>query len=100
MPSALLPKTLQVMKLRRRFDDLSGEVSRLNQQRELLLTQMADEQAEWEKRQQVGWLAQYVMHGRAPRLQPVHTIAAQVQVTQPNFQLCSLMLACCGGLAM
>ena len=46
--------TLQVMQLRRRFDELSGEVSRLAQQRELLLTQMADEQAEWEKRQQVG----------------------------------------------
>lgn len=43
----------QVMKLRRRFEELSSEVSRLTQQRELLLTHMADEQAEWEKRQQV-----------------------------------------------
>lgn len=41
------------MKLRRRFDDLSEEVSRLTQQRELLLTQLADDQAQWEKRQQV-----------------------------------------------
>ena len=46
--------TLQVMKLRRRFDDLSEQVARLTQQRELLLTQMADDQAQWEKRQQVG----------------------------------------------
>jgi hypothetical protein len=44
---------VQVMKLRRRFEELSSEVSCLTQQRELLLTQMADEQAEWEKRQQV-----------------------------------------------
>jgi hypothetical protein len=41
------------MKLRRRFDEMSEDVSRLTQQRELLLTQMADDQAEWEKRQQV-----------------------------------------------
>jgi hypothetical protein len=42
------------MKLRRRFDEMSEDVSRLTQQQELLLTQMADDQADWEKRQQVG----------------------------------------------
>lgn len=44
------------MKLRRRFEELTSEVSCLTQQRELLLTQMADEQAGWEKRQQVRWV--------------------------------------------
>lgn len=37
------------MKLRRRYDDLASEVSNLAQQRELLLTQMLEEKAEWEK---------------------------------------------------
>ena len=45
--------TLQVMKLRRRYDDLASEVSNLVQQRELLLTQMSEEKAEWEKLQRV-----------------------------------------------
>lgn len=50
-----LPATTnQVMKLRRRYDELSAEVSGLSQQREMMLTQMAEQQAEWEKQQQVG----------------------------------------------
>ena len=53
MPSVALHAVCQVMKLRRRYDELSEEVGRLTQQRELLLTQMNDDQADWEKRQQV-----------------------------------------------
>jgi hypothetical protein len=45
--------TLQVMKLRRRYDELSTEVAGLVQQRELLLTQISDDKAEWEKLQRV-----------------------------------------------
>lgn len=44
------------MKLRRRYDELSAQLSGLSQQRELLLTQMDDEQAKWEKQQKVGVL--------------------------------------------
>lgn len=40
---------LQVMKLRRRFDELASEVSNLGQQREFLLAQMSEDKAEWEK---------------------------------------------------
>lgn len=41
------------MKLRRRYDELTAEVTALVQQRELLLTQMSDDKAEWEKLQRV-----------------------------------------------
>jgi hypothetical protein len=47
----------QVMKLRRRYDELTAEVSALLQQRELLLTQMSDDKAEWEKLQRVSSVA-------------------------------------------
>lgn len=42
------------MKLRRRYDELATEVSHLAQQRELLLTQISDDKAEWDKQQRVG----------------------------------------------
>jgi hypothetical protein len=41
------------MKLRRRYDELTAELSALLQQRELLLTQISDDKAEWEKLQRV-----------------------------------------------
>lgn len=51
-PTHLLTGT-QVMKLRRRYDELAADVSGLAQQRELLLTQITDDKAEWEKLQRV-----------------------------------------------
>jgi hypothetical protein len=45
------------MKLRRRYDELTAEVSALLQQRELLLTQISDDKAEWEKLQRVSSVA-------------------------------------------
>jgi hypothetical protein len=48
-----MPHYLQVMKLRRRYDELTSEVTGLVQQRELLLTQISDDKAEWEKLQRV-----------------------------------------------
>lgn len=65
------------MKLRRRFEELTSEVSRLTQQRELLLTQMADEQAEREKRQQVRWVV-----GAQPPHQAGHSTALTQMPTQ------------------
>jgi len=41
------------MKLRRRYDDLSAEVSDLTQQRDQLMAQMAEEKADWDRQQQV-----------------------------------------------
>jgi hypothetical protein len=56
------------MKLRRRYDELTAEVSALLQQRELLLTQISDDKAEWEKLQRVSSVA-----GRKPTFR--HTAA-------------------------
>jgi hypothetical protein len=40
---------LQVMKLRRRYDEMAADVAQVNRQKELLLTQISEEKAEWEK---------------------------------------------------
>lgn len=47
------------MKLRRRYDDLASEVSKLAQQHELLLAQMSEEKAEWEKLHKVCFLQDF-----------------------------------------
>jgi septal ring factor EnvC (AmiA/AmiB activator) len=60
----------EVMKLRRRWDELSAQVAGLGQERDALLEQIAEDKVEWARLQQVNgpMEARVVVHGAARTL--------------------------------